>query len=370
MRKAVIKLAAFSAATIMACAAAGCADKPKTIEMTAAEFVSSIKIGWNLGNTLESYGGETDYIRKNKENVPESWETAWGNPLATEELVRFVKDSGFNAIRIPVSWGEHIGDAPDYKVDEKWMKRVKEVVDYAVDNDLYVILNTHHEELWALLDEEHSEEVNAKISALWTQIAERFKNYDEHLIFEGLNEPRTLKSANEWDGGTPEEREILNSYLKTFVDSVRATGGTNSTRFLMVTPYGANSGVDALDSLVIPNNDSHIIVSVHAYVPWRFINKGGEFTNSSKRQIDDTMEILYNKFVSKGIPVIMGEFGAKKTVEPAARTEWAAYYVKSARSKGIPCFIWDDGGDFTILDRDSLSWTNENMISSMIQSAQ
>lgn len=309
---------------------------PKKISAssTAASVAGKIKIGWNLGNTLDS----------------SPTETSWGNPKTTKANIDGIKKAGFNAIRIPVSWSAHIDSS--YKIDEAWMSRVKEVVDYAVANDMYIILNTHHDESVFKLKDKDLTESSKAIKEIWRQIAEQFKNYDEKLIFEDLNEPRTPGSANEWSGGTKEERDNLNKLHQVFVDTIRATGGNNARRVLMIPGYAASG--TGLNDLIIPKDSAEgaVIVSVHAYAPYNFAYNFGSGSKKTwdKSDSSDTAEIrnvldrAHSLFVSKGVPVIIGEFGAlNKDDNNSARAELAEYYVSYAKSKGIACFIWDNG---------------------------
>ncbi|MDE6763288.1 MAG: cellulase family glycosylhydrolase, partial [Oscillospiraceae bacterium] len=251
----------------------------KTYE-SANELTAKMGVGWNLGNTLDSIG---DWISGDLEH-----ETAWGNVKTTKTMIDAVKKAGFKTVRIPVSWGEHMDS--NGKVSSAWMDRVQEVVDYAYDNGMYVILNCHHDNSWIKLTEKDEKTVSQKYKYLWQQIAERFKDYDERLIFEGLNEPRTEGSAREWSGGTSAEHKILNNYYKVFVSAVRGKGGYNKTRFLMVAPYAASSSYSAMAALEIPDDD-RIIVSVHSYSPYSIAldtnSKDKTFTDSGKREIDN-----------------------------------------------------------------------------------
>jgi endoglucanase len=191
---------------------------------------------------------------------------------------------------------------------------------------------------------------------IWEQICETFKDYSEKLIFEGLNEPRTKGSPNEWNGGTAEERNNVNIYNQLFVDTVRASGGNNVMRILMIPTHAASSLEQPMNSLVIPrdsmNRENKIIVSIHAYEPYNFaLNENSPVNTWSRANRNDTLPITeridraYNLFILKGIPVIMGEFAALNKRNEEARAEWAEFYVSYAKSKGVKCFWWDDGGN-------------------------
>lgn len=331
-------------------------------DISSAELVSGMKIGWNLGNTLDATGG-----------MGIDSERAWGNPKTTQEMIDAVLDKGFNVIRIPVTWDGHFGNGPDYKIHDIWMERVKEVVDYAYNRGAYVILNTHHEE-WYTPSEENKDAASKQLEALWTQIADAFRDYDEHLIFEGLNEPRKKNTKVEWTGDK-EGFEVVNHYAQVFVDTVRATGGNNELRHLMVTGYAASSSRQALESIVVPDDD-RLIVSVHAYTPYNFaLNTKGTSSwsaNKDARDIDDLMKNINELFLSKGIPVIIGEFGAMNKDNEADRVEWAKYYLSKAKEIGVPCIWWDNnaydgsGEKFGLFDRRTLTFHYEDLVDAMM----
>ena len=327
--------------------------------LTAMDVVSEMKIGWNLGNTMDSLN--SNLVKK---MPPENWETAWGNPVTSKELIDAVLAKGFNVIRIPVSWNDHILVAENWKIEESWLDRVQEIVDYAYDNGAYVILNTHHESWYETYydKEERSAEI---LTAVWSQIAERFQDYDEHLIFEGLNEPRKIGTDVEWNGGDQEGWDVVNDLNRVFVKTIRESGGNNPYRILMIPAYGAN-GWEGIKHLEIPD-DNKIIVSVHAYEPYDFaLNVQGRGTwDQDTTNIDTIINSLDTLFISKGIPVVIGEFGAMyKNVEgnEEERSAWAEYYVSKAAEKGIPCVWWDNGafegnGElFGLIDRKTCEW--------------
>ena len=303
-------------------------------DVSPMDLVADMKIGWNLGNSLDATGG-----------IGIMSETAWGNPKTKEAMIDAVIDAGFNVIRIPVTWDGHCGTGPEYRIHDMWLARVKEVVDYAYNKGVYVILNTHHEE-WYMPDEANKEANGEQLVALWTQIAEYFKDYDEHLIFEGLNEPRLRGTSKEWTGDT-KASEIINYWEQLFVDAVRATGGNNTLRHLMITGYAASSSKDNLAKIKLPEDDK-LIISVHAYTPYNFaLNTTGTDKWSAKTggaELTGFMKMLNELFISKGVPVIIGEFGAVDKNNLETRVEWADYYVRAAKEYGIVCVWWDNNG--------------------------
>ncbi len=343
---------------------AGVQESELTIaDISSMELVADMKIGWSLGNTLDATGGM---------GISSEW--SWGNPKTSQEMIDAILAQGFNVIRIPVTWEGHFGAAPEYKIHDAWMERVQEVVDYAYNRGAYVILNIHHEE-WHFPSEENKAAASAQLTALWTQIANHFKDYDEHLIFEGLNEPRKKGTAVEWTGGDKEGREVVNHFAQVFVNTVRATGGNNTLRHLMITGYAASSERKALEAIVLPNDDK-LIISVHAYTPYNFaLNTGGTSTwdiERDTRDIDSVMNTIQDLFLSKGIPVIIGEFGAMNKDNEAERVEWVTYYLTKAKEIGVPCVWWDNnaftgnGEKFGLLDRRNLVFPYPNLVNAMM----
>ncbi len=344
-------------------------NETKTPQITIAdisskELVADMRIGWNLGNTLDATGG-----------IGNDSERAWGNPITTKEMIDAVVDAGFNVIRIPITWDGHFSGEPEYKIHEAWLERVKEVVDYAYERDVYVIINLHHEE-WHFPSEENKEEACRILRALWTQIANYFMEYDEHLIFEGLNEPRKKGTDVEWNAGDAEGREVVNHFAEVFVETVRATGGNNTYRHLMVTGYAASSNRGSMEAIRIPKDDK-LIVSVHAYVPYDFaLNISGTAQWDIEKdtgEIDAVFQSIDELFLQKGVPVIIGEFGAMNRENEAARVEWVTYYLNTAGKYGVPCIWWDnhsfsgDGEKFGLFNRYELSFPYESLLDAMMK---
>lgn len=331
-------------------------------DISSLELVKDMKIGWSLGNTLDGGG------KSSKGSSPETIERAWGNPVTTKEMIDEIKNAGFNVLRIPTTWDWSTGDAPDYKISDEWLARVKEVVDYGMANDMYVILNIHHE-TWHYPTEDNYEAASDRLKKVWTQIGNYFENYDEHLIFEGLNEPRVIGSDEEWAGGSDATREVVNKLDADFVSTIRSLGGNNKLRHLMIPGYAASSSEVALKALKIPENDDKLIVSVHAYIPYNFAlsdskqaNKWIACKGGFTTDIDNLADLLKTLFIDKGQAVIIGEFGARSKDNEKYRAEWAKYYVTRMNTIGVPCVWWDNGaftgsGElFGLFDRRTLEW--------------
>ncbi len=318
----------------------------------SGEIINNINAGWNLGNTLDSNG---DWITQYSEGTPKDFETAWGNPQTTKQMIDSVKEAGFNAVRVPVTWSQHIDDSNGYKINAEWMARVKETVDYVIDNDMYCILNVHHDvggESWLKASDANVTANTEKFTALWTQIANEFADYDNRLMFEGFNE--ILDENNNWVYPGKSAGDAVNKLNQMFVDTVRKTGGNNPDRCIIVNTYAAGTGGAQLDDFVIPTDttENALMDEVHYYSPGSYcteISKDGNAQsiwteNGGKSLIDGTLLNLYNHFTSKGVPVIIGEFGAANKDNESDRAEWAGYIVENAKKYGIKCFWWDGGG--------------------------
>ncbi|MCL2500609.1 MAG: glycoside hydrolase family 5 protein [Defluviitaleaceae bacterium] len=325
-------------------------------KITAAEWAANVRIGWNLGNTLDSHGGARGFhwlgggVYANT-SVSEM-ELAWVNSLTTRETIDAVAEAGFNAIRIPVTWFKALDD--DYNIREDWMERVQEIVDWSLDAGLKVMLNTHHENIVISLLDENMMESQHILARIWQQIAYRFRDYDERLLFTSLNEPRTYGSAAEWSGGTPLEHKNLNILNQLFVDVVRASGGNNAYRILSVPTYAASMEGSAQRGFELPTDSvpDRLAVAMHIYAPWAFALRTGPtgtrdtwYANriADTNPITGPLRTAHTLFVEQGIPVIIGEMGALNRDNEAYRAEWAYYFVSFARSLGMPAFWWDNG---------------------------
>lgn len=313
--------------------------------LTASEIVAQMGIGWNLGNTFDATGGS-------KSNVY-SQEQSWGNPKVTPELIHKVKEAGFKTIRIPVTWYRQLSTDGAYTIKPEFLARVKEVVDMAYAEGLYVIINMHHEE-WLNTAKlaENKEKIGEQLVAIWTQIADTFAEYDQHLIFEGMNEPRLQGTSDEWNGNA-EGVAAVNYLNQLFVNTVRGSGkGHNGERALMIPAYAASSSSALLSAIEMPQWEGkqaeNIVISVHCYTPYDFCLADTQ-TNFNRLFTSHTMAIdmifytIKGLFLNNGIPVVIGETGATNKDNPVARENWAYHMGKQAASFGIPIVIWDNG---------------------------
>ncbi len=320
---------------------------------TAQEIANKMKIGWNIGNSLEVPGGET----------------GWGNPMINQILIDSVKSAGFNTIRIPCSWDSHANQTT-LEIDGGWLKRVKEVVDYCINDEMYVIINCHWDGGWLEnnVTTAMKDTVNKKQEAYWTQIANYFRDYDERLLFASANEPNVENAT---------QMAVLLSYHQTFIDAVRSTGGNNSSRILII--QGPSTDIDKTDKLMstLPTDslEDHLMMEIHYYTPWNFCGMtkdeswgkmfyfwGKDFhspTNTTRNATygeEDAVESYFKsmktKFVDKRIPVILGEFSALKRtsltgedlkLHIASREYYHQYITNAAIRNGLIPIYWDNG---------------------------
>ena len=321
------------------------------------DYAARLGIGWNLGNHFDAY------------NNGVSGETAWGNPKATQATMNKVKAAGFSTVRIPVTWLGHIGAAPDYKIDEKWLNRVAEVVGYAEAAGLNAIVNMHHDgadsKNWldiksAAKDPAVHQQILDQVSAMWRQIADKFKDKGDFLIFEAFNEIHDGGwgwGENRNDGG--KQYQCLNEWNQAFVDAVRASGGENADRILGIPAYCTNVDI-AVQTFVMPEDvvEGRLIMAVHCYDPYDYTlpatkSEWGHTADESKKVSGDNeadlkrvFEKIYNNFIKKGIPVYMGEFGCVNRAtarEQAFQQYYLKYYAKLAKTYFVPSIIWDNG---------------------------
>ena len=341
---------------------------PEEIVLTgpAADILNQIVIGWNLGNTLDSFSNAGLGINEGLQS-----ETAWLNPKTSQELIDLVRDNGFNAIRVPVTWYNHMDS--NYVIDEEWMDRVQEIVDYVINDDLYCIVNVHHDtgsEGWLRASDTNLEENKVIFASIWEQVSARFADYDEHLMFESFNE--LLNDKNEWVNPDNRALEVTNELNQLFVDTVRASGGNNPERVLIVNTYCAGGNSQVTKGFVLPTDtvEDSLIVEAHIYQPFDFTAE--EFptaTTWSGSSIDTYVNNMYNTFVKQGVPVIIGEFGCVDKDNLDQRISWAQYYMSLCQKYGIKCFWWDNGTAFRLFNRRSLKVAHRDIIGTLVAGA-
>ena len=316
--------------------------------ISAEDAGNAMKIGLNLYNTMEAYGTWFDWTG----DPIETFQTCWGNPLVTADWFNAVKASGFNAVRIPVTWFPHTDD--NFQVTEKWMNRVEEVVKYGLDAGLYVILNVHHDTggEWLAADLSNIDEISAKYVNLWTQIATRFEKYDDHLMFESYNE--ILDENKQWVNAEGDAFIAVNQLAQTFVNTIRSLGENNQHRNLIVNTYAANGSHDMLDPFVIPTDriPEHLMVQVHNYDPVDFCRMTKEleddeeppvWTEAYQNELAAELDILIDYYKTKHVPVIIGEFAANDKIAEEERAKYAEFMVTYCRQKAnISLFYWNE----------------------------
>lgn len=361
-------------------------------DLNQQQITEAMGVGYNLGNSLEA----------NDAGTPN--ETAWGNPKLTEQFVLAAKSAGFQSIRIPVSYLNKIDDNNGYQIDSAWLDRVQEVVDYCVKNDMYAIVNMHGDGYttinggWLLCGNSDQTKIREKYKTCWQQIATRFKDYDEHLIFESMNE--------EFDGtyGDPNRThyENINTYNQIFVDTVRQTGGNNDKRWLLIPgwntdidytvgDYGFALPTDQYLSSGVAAGEKRIMISVHYYAPWEFCGTesqavtqwGSKATDSTKKAswgdesyMASQFKKLKDKFVSQGYPVVIGEFGAinKSSIDSQNTVCRADFYQKVcyyAKQNGLVPVAWDNGYNgvygFCLIDRSTNTVAHPEVVNAVME---
>ena len=337
--------------------------------------------GWNLGNTFDAYldGQNID---------PMDLETLWVGARTTEDDVAAVADAGFEVFRLPVSWHDHVsGD--DFAIDPAWMDRVQEVADWALARGMTLILNSHHDidQRFFYPDSEHYDQSERYLTAIWAQICERFGGYDDKVIFEFMNEPRLKDTAMEWAFAehTPacvDAADCIGRLTQRCVDVVRASGGNNATRWLMVTPYAASPYSVQTDHFRLPDDPAgRLIVSVHTYTPYAFTLKPNgvrRFDPTKPYQVNEinkVLDIVCDKYVSRGIPVYIGEFGCVDRDNLEDRVAYMQYFCATARARGIYMCVWDNnmykqGNEwFGLLNRATAEWYFPEVVQAMIEAS-
>ena len=307
----------------------------------AKDAVTNMGVGWNLGNTLDANDGSKTWT------TTEQHETCWGQPVTKPELMKMMAEAGFNTIRVPVTWYQEM-DA-NGKVNDAWMNRVKEVVDYVIDNGMYCILNVHHDtgadsdtfKSWLKASSKNHTANKDKYEYLWKQIAETFKDYDDHLLFEAYNEMLDENSTWNEPSNKTDGYKAINDYAKSFVTTVRNTGGNNKDRNLIVNTYSASSKPDAMKNLDLPEEGNHIIFQVHSYPDWQ--NK-----SNAKKEIDNLISNIKTNLLNRA-PVIIGEY-ATFTTWPSVIDYYATdhdvalyamdYLIQETKKAGVGTCYW------------------------------
>lgn len=309
-------------------------ENGKSCQMRSGfDIAREMGVGWNLGNTMDASGSTGD---------PMADETYWGNPKTTKANLDALKKAGVNTMRLPVSWDDHLSGTAR-TIDPAWLARVEEIANYALANEMYVIINIHHNNGWeapTLANEANARDILAK---LWGQLALRFEKYDHHLIFEVMNEPRVAPGGvDDWTG-KPEYYDVVNRLNAATLAVIRATGGNNAKRLVMLPAYVAGPNDVQINAVTLPK-DKMIAQSVHAYSPYGFaLDQKGTAQFAGQAELDTMFDHLNKKFILNGTPVIMGEWASTNKNNLAERVRHAEYFVKGAKKVGIPTVWWDNG---------------------------
>lgn len=336
--------------------------------------LESLGLGYNLGNTLDSWpvGSWWDPTVKS----PTDWEQGWGQPVTTPEIINSIASKGFKIIRIPVTWGPHMDEAGN--VDAAWMARVKEVVDMVLDAGMYCIVNVQHDTgasntAWLIADMDIYPTASVRFKKLWTQIANIFRDYGDHLLFEAFNEILYTNNNSGWTvpAAGNDCYEAIRRYHQDFVDAVRATGGNNEFRNLVINPYAGGNSQIVLNEMAVPQDkhSNHILMSVHSYDPYNFCNENGEWTiyvfnDECKAEIDGVFQRVVKAGSDLGIPVFFGEFGAiDEDKEVSERIKYAQYMTQNFKANGTVGLWW-----MGLFARKTLNWYDQELVDAMFNS--
>lgn len=336
--------------------------------------LENLSLGYNLGNTLDSWpvGSWWDPTVKS----PTDWEQGWGQPITTPEIINSIASKGFNIVRIPVTWGPHMDEAGN--VDAAWMARVKEVVDMVLDAGMYCIVNVQHDTgasntAWLIADMEVYPTASVRFKKLWTQIANTFRDYGDHLMFEAFNEILYTNNNSGWTAPAAGNDcyEAIRRYHQDFVDAVRATGGNNEFRNLVINPYAGGNSQVVLNEMAVPQDkhSNHILMSVHSYDPYNFCNENGEWTiyvfnDECKTEIDGVFQRVIKAGSDLGIPVFFGEFGAiDEDKELSERIKYAQYMAQNFKANGTVGLWW-----MGLFARKTLKWFDQELVDAMFNS--
>ena len=328
---------------------------------SAHQSVDNMKIGWNLGNTLDATG-KRDTISI----TPTDFETSWRQPVTTRAMIHAFKERGFNCIRIPVTWEKHLDS--NGNIDPAWLRRVGQIVNYVMDEGMYCIINVHHDtgtHGWLNADPARYPEISKRVKKLWQQIAERFESYGERLLFEGYNE--MLDKDGHWNSTTPENYEAANALAQDFVDAVRGTGGNNEWRNLIVTTYSANGGKTTLGAYRLPKDlhEHHLIGEVHFYDPQEFCfpeHKPAVYTKKYQKISRKVINRVADHFDRLGVPVIIGEIAAFDKNNTPERVKFARLVSSECKRRGITLVWW-----MGLLDRASVSWSEPEIVDALME---
>lgn len=345
----------------------------------AVAMCTALGWGWNLGNHFDTSSGE--------DGKKSQWGW-WDGAEPTKALYTNLAMMGAKSVRMPVTWGNYQDVKNDYTIEENYMKLVEQHVKWALDAGLYVVLNTHHDEYWqdiigAAANASKNKAIEDRIEKTWQQIATRFKDYGDHLIFETFNEIHDDSWG--WADGYNYKPvyNLMNEWNKIAVDIIRKTGGNNATRWIGIPGFCANPNF-TMKNLVIPNGDKRIMVAVHSYDPFNFCTEGSvqkwghvyRKNDNDENAVKTLFDNLYNKYIKNNIPCYMGEYGVVKRLsaeDEKYRSYYLEYFCRTAYYHGIPVMLWDNnnagpsGEVFYFINHKDGSFNNESLVKMMIK---
>lgn len=377
MFKKIISLAVAAALALTVCmtTAGAASDSGGMRDITTMELVHDMGIGINLGNTFESCG---DWIAQWGDGTPQSYITAWGSPVVTEALIRGYAEAGFGALRVPVAWSNLM--AKDYTISSAYMKEVRKAVDWALESGMYVIINLHYDNGWMEKFPTDTADCMKKYERIWQQVCKEFKDYGDHLVFESQNEELGWSSVwNEWGGttGKTESYALVNRINQKFVDVVRASGGNNAQRHLLISGYNTDIVKTADKLFVMPDDPAgRCAVSVHYYTPATFAiltedagwgkNQYTWGDEDDLAELEKNMGILKSAFIDKGVPVIIGEYGCPyENKDPASVQKFLTSVCESVYDMGACPVLWDTpGGRY---DRETCKMTDAKLLKQLMK---
>ena len=383
----------FTAAALL-CAFSGCSNSadsaasesasaetevPEMRDISTTELVQDMGIGINLGNTFESCG---DWIEQWGDGSVESYETAWGSPVITQEMIEGYAAEGFGVLRIPVAWSNLM--AADYTISPEYLKRVMQVTDWAMDTGMYVIVNIHYDGGWFADFSTQKDTCMQKYTRIWEQLSDAFQDYNDHLMLESLNEEGCWDDIwNRYSGDDSQKKEAYDLLLEinqTFVDTVRASGGNNAKRHLLIAGYATDIDLTCDELFRMPEDPEHrMAVSVHYYAPAGFaiLEEDADWGKArpqwgsprEQRELAYNLDKMTKAFSAKGIPVIIGEYGCpkKNKAEDSVRL-YLSSVCREASARGFCPILWDVTDSH--YDRTTCKMTDPQLKTDLFQAAE
>lgn len=369
MKKIIAVLISAVMLTVSAPTPVNAVDSKEMRDISTTEIVADMGIGINLGNTMESVG---DWIKQWSDNSVKAYETAWGSPVVTKEMIQGYADEGFGVLRIPVAWTNRMEDFENYTIDKEYMDRVAQIVDWTLEANMYAIVNIHWDYGWVSDFPTKYDECMFRFTRYWEQISDYFKDYGDHLMFEAQNEEFGWSEVwNPWGGtdGKAEAYDMVNDINQKFVDVVRASDGNNPQRHLLISGYNTDVGMTCDPLFKMPSDPANrMAISVHYYTPATFciLDEDADWgkasptwgTDAEVAELNRLMDLMKTTFADNGIPVIIGEYGCTtKNKEPDSVHRYISSVCEAAYSRNMCPVLWDTTGG--MYDRDNYCMSDE-----------